>query len=421
MLFTLGFFTVLLIVSGIFSGTETAFTSVNEVRLMNQKKSKSVLILQDLIKRKRSVIAAILVGNNIVNTVLAVYAGAFFDQLLVKSGILSANLGPLVASIITIIFLLIFGEVVPKHFGVTFANRWMQMVSYPLRIIVSALKPVTAFMEAFSHLLMKLVPVKNDAGEAPTIQELLYMAKYSASAGYIDELERKLLTRSARFNDLEAKDIMIPRRQMAGVPENITLPELQLEISQHMYTRMPVYSDTIDNIVGIFNIKELLSKRICHDDNFKITEHCHIPFYAPESMSVGMLFESMRLKKIHIAIIVDEFGTAAGLITLEDIIERIFGLIHDEYDEESVLTIKKISDQEFEVRGRAALEELEVFTGIEFPNQITRKNNTVNGLLTYLKGDFPKERDKIVFERLTFTVEQTQGLRAAKVRVSISN
>jgi CBS domain containing-hemolysin-like protein len=246
------------------------------------------------------------------------------------------------------------------------------------------------------------------------------MAKYSASAGHIDELERKLLARSARFNDLEAKDIMIPRRQMAGVPEDITLPELQKEISTHMFTRMPVYRDTIDNVVGIFNIKELLSKGICHDDNFIITEHCHTPFYAPESMSVGMLFESMRLKKIHISIIIDEYGTASGLITLEDIIERIFGLIHDEYDEETVQTIKKINEKEFEVRGRAALEELEVHVGIEFPKQITRKNNTVNGLLTYIKGDFPKERDKIVFENLTFRVEQAQGLRATKIRVSIS-
>jgi CBS domain containing-hemolysin-like protein len=141
--------------------------------------------------------------------------------------------------------------------------------------------------------------------------------------------------------------------------------------------------------------------------------------YVPESVSIGILFDQMKLKKTHMAIVVDEFGATAGIITLEDIIERIFGLIHDEYDEESIRTIQKISENEYEVRGRTALEDLEVAFDMKFPEEINRQVNTVNGLITLLKGDFAQKRDEITYENLVFKVEKIKGMRAAKVRVFV--
>jgi putative hemolysin len=326
----------------------------------------------------------------------------------------------MVASIVTILFLLIFGEVVPKHFGVTFTTLWMKAVSYPLWLVVRLLKPVTRAMDLFSRLMMNLLPFKGEDGDSVSIQELLIMARYSAKSGHIDEIERKLVVRATRFNDLEAKDVMIPRRQVFAVPETIGIDELRHEFNEHLLSRIPVYHETIDNVVGIFNFKELIKFK-GRPDSFNILSFCHEPLYVPEKVSIGSLFEQMRVKQSHMAIIVDEFGATQGIITLEDIIERIFGLIHDEYDEEAVQPIVRISDTEFEVRGRASLDELAVAVGVRFPEEVTRKVDTVNGLITLLKGDFPEYRDEFEFQNLVFSVEKSQGMRASKVRIKLKH
>jgi CBS domain containing-hemolysin-like protein len=173
-------------------------------------------------------------------------------------------------------------------------------------------------------------------------------------------------------------------------------------------------------VVGIFNFKELIKFK-GRPDSFNILSFCHEPLYVPEKVSIGSLFEQMRVKQSHMAIIVDEFGATQGIITLEDIIERIFGLIHDEYDEEAVQPIVRISDTEFEVRGRASLDELAVAVGVRFPEEVTRKVDTVNGLITLLKGDFPENRDEFVFQNLVFSVEKSQGMRASKVRIKLKH
>lgn len=417
MIETILFFLVLLIGSAIFSGTETAFTSLNEIRVMNEKDGAGVRRLREMLRQKSSVIAAILVGNNIVNTVLAVYAGAFFDDVLVSSGMLSENTGPLVASIVTILFLLIFGEVIPKHFAVTFSRFWMKIFSFPLWIVVKLLKPVTGAMDVFGRMLISLLPMQSEDGNSPNIQELLIMARFSAKAGHIDEIERKLVVKATRFNDLEAKDVMVPRAQVVSVPSNIRFSQLREVFREHLFSRIPVFKESEDDIAGIFNIKEMLTMSDEAQRNFDILRHCHEPFFAPEKVKIGQLLDQMKSRKMHICVIVDEFGGTAGIITLEDIIERVFGLIHDEYDEEATQTIKKIDEKHFEVRGRASLEEIEVALEVEFDAEIKRTVDTVNGLVTLIKEDFPKEKEEIRYENLLFKVVQTKGMRASLLTI----
>ncbi len=420
MIETILFFVLLLIGSAVFSGTETAFTSLNELKVMNEKEGSGSKRLLEMLRQKSSVIAAILVGNNIVNTVLAVYAGAFFDDVLVSSGVLSESTGPLVASIVTILFLLIFGEVIPKHIAVTFSRFWMKIFSWPLWTVVKLLKPVTAAMDAFGRMLISLLPISGEDGNSPSIQELLMMARFSAKAGHIDEIERKLVAKATRFNDLEAKDVMIPRRQVVSVPATTSYAGLREIFREHLFSRIPIFSESEDNIVGIFNIKELLTLTDEQQRNFDIQRHCHEPFFAPEKVKIGQLLDQMKSRKMHICVIVDEFGATAGIITLEDIVERVFGLIHDEYDEEATQTIRKIDENHFEVRGRASLEEVEVALDIEFAEEIKRKVDTINGLVTMLKDDFPKEREEIRYENLLFRVIQTKGMRASLLSIEKS-
>lgn len=416
MLYTALFFLTLLVISGIFSGTETAITSVNEISLSSVKgrSSKRQKIVTELVRDKRSVIAAVLVGNNIVNTVLAVYAGVFFDQIFVETKILSSQIAPLVASIITIVFLLIFGEVLPKHLGVTFAKGWTYMIAYPLMFIVKILQPVTWAMELLSQLLLKCLPFKSDEG-APTIQEILLMAKVSEQAGHIDSFERKLMSKSSRFNDMIACDVMVPRKLVKGVPIDIDLNELLEVFRADMYSRVPVYKDDIDQIVGVFNFKELFRLEPNRPGDFSIGRLMLKPLYVPENVAIGELLERMKSRRTHMAVVVDEFGSTAGIITMEDIVERLFGLIDDEYDSGESSIVKNNENGEIEVAGTISLQDLSTSLQIEFPEEVRRQVNTLNGFLTWLKGDFPKKKEKIFWNNYSFKIREVDGHRAERV------
>lgn len=419
MIYTVLFFLLLLLASALCSATETAITSVNEISLasMTNKGVKRQKIVMELVKDKRSVIAAILVGNNIVNTVLAVYAGIFFDQIFVETGLLSASVGPMVASFITIVFLLIFGEIIPKHLGVTFAKAWTYMVAYPVWVAVLILKPITKIMDIFSRMLLRLLPFKGDSEDAPTIQELLLMAKFSEQAGHIDSFERKLMSKSSRFNDMYACDLMVPRNCVKGVPESIGMHDLIEVFRSDMYSRVPVYRGDIEEIVGVINFKELLKLDQTKPENFSASRIMLTPLFIPENVTLGELLEQMRASRTHMAVVIDEHGSTSGIITMEDIMERVFGLIGDEYDVENVQAVKKHENGEMEVAGNISLQELESALNVVFPEEARRQVNTLNGFLTYLKGDFPKKKEKITWKNFTFKVKELDGHRAERILI----
>lgn len=420
MFYTALFFAVLLLVSAIFSGTETAFTSVNEISLSSfkNKGNRRVKIAIELLRNKGSVIAAILVGNNIVNTVLAVYAGSLFNEIFVKTGMLSPSLGPIIASVITVIFLLIFGEVIPKHVGVTFSKAWTMAIVYPLWIVVTVLKPITFTMNLLSKALMSLLPKINEYDDAPTIQELMLLAKVSEKAGHIDSMERKLMLKSSSFNDLLACDVMIPRNCIDGLPAYADIHEVREAFKESMFSRVPVYGNDLDEIVGIFNYKELIKLETSDYSKFKLDHFMQPPLFVPENVEIGELLERMKTSRSHMAIVVDEFGSTAGIITLEDIVERLFGLIDDEYDVEvHVSNFFKHSNGDYEVPGSLPLHDLSTALSITIPEEARRQANTLNGFLTFLKGDFLKTKDKFSWGGLTFTVKKIDGLVAEKVLI----
>jgi CBS domain containing-hemolysin-like protein len=418
MLYTALFFMILLLVSAIFSGTETAITSVNEISLssVQGRSNRRQKVVLDLIRDKRSVIAAILVGNNIVNTVLAVYAGVFFDQMFVETKILSAQVAPLVASMVTITFLLVFGEILPKHLGVTFSKGWTFLVAYPLLAIVKLLQPVTWLMEKLSRLMLKILPFKGDE-DAPTIQEILLMAKISEKAGHIDSYERKLMSKSSRFNDLLACEVMVPRNQVKGVPIDMNLDDLIEVFRSDMYSRVPVYKDDIDQVIGVFNFKELFKLDPLKRSEFSLARLMLKPLYIPENVAIGELLERMRSKRTHMVVVVDEYGSTAGIITMEDIVERLFGLIDDEYDIEEPQAVRNHENGEIEVAGTISLQDLSASLHVEFPEEVRRQVNTLNGFLTWLKGDFPKPKEKIIWNGLSFKIREMDGHRAEKVLI----
>ena len=329
-------FIFLLVISGFFSGTETAFTSLNAYSLASMKASpKRIKCLKTLIDNKASVISALLVGNNIVNTVLAVYAGVVANKMLVEAK-LPESAGPIIASVVSIIFLLIFGEVLPKQCGVVFAKGWCLNATYMLWIIVNLFKPITKAMNLLSKIVLRLLPVTK-ADDAPTVDELMLMAENSEKAGNIDSMEKSLMYSSSQINDMTASDVMIPKSKIVAARSDVKPEELIQIFRTHLYSRIPVYKTSIDEIIGIFNIKECLKLDKEKLSTFDINKYLIKPIYTPGNVTIGNLMELMKKSHVHMAVVINEYGITDGIVTLENILERIIGLISDEYDDENDL------------------------------------------------------------------------------------
>lgn len=416
------FFIILFLLSGFFSGTETAFTALNEYSLASMKASQKKLNrLRALINDKSSVISALLVGNNIVNTVLAVYAGVVSNKILVESGILSPIYGPVVASVVTIIFLLIFGEVLPKRFGVAFSKGWCLLSTDILCVLVIILKPITKAMDFLSKIVMKMLPIEK-TNDAPTVDELMMMAENSVKAGNLDTIEKTLMYTSSQFNNLTAADVMIPKNKIVAANYEVK-PEQLLQIFRtHLYSRIPVYQSSIDEIIGIFNIKECLKLDKDSLSTFDIRKYLKKPIYVPSNVTIGNLMEQMKSSHIHMAVVVNEYGVTDGIVTLENILERIIGLIDDEYDDEqdSELIVRNTNENnlELEIIGSVSLQDLSQLLRIDFPDEVHHKVNTINGYFTMLKGDFIDENDEFDYEGYHFKVLSTQRRCADKIKIT---
>jgi putative hemolysin len=407
----------LLICSAFFSGSETVVTALNEITLTaNPRSGRIQNLLLWLCRRKSTVIGAILVGNNIVNTVLAVYAGVIADSIFSNNQLIGPSLAPVVASIITIFFLLIFGEVIPKQLGVSFSKKLAPLVAFPIYIVVLILKPITKAMDMLSRLILRALPIKQDSSTAPTIQEMLAMAKYSEKAGHIDSIERRLMARASKFNDLSANDVMIPKTMVTGISIDASLNDVIQVFGENMYTRVPVYMASMDEIIGVFNFKELLRLKDSERKSFRIKNKMIKPLYIPETVAIGELLERMRENRSHMAIVIDEYGTMLGLVTMEDIVERVFGIIDDEYDEakpkqETSAGADRVMD------GHTSLQDISEMLNIKFPAKVMRKVNTLSGFLTYVRGDFPREKEAVAYAGHVFVVLEVDGMRVGRVLV----
>ena len=422
-MFDLFIFIMLLCLSAFFSGTETAFTALNEYSLASMKASqRKISCLKALIDDKASVISALLVGNNIVNTVLAVYTSVVTNKILVKSQFLPPTAAPVIASLISIVFLLIFGEVLPKQFGVAFAKGWCLNSTYILRLLVFILKPITITMNYLSKTVMKMLPVEKK-DDAPTIDELMLMAENSEKAGNIDSMEKSLMYSSSQINDLTASDVMIPKNKIVAARSDVKPDQLINIFKTHLYSRIPVYKTTIDEIIGIFNIKECLKLDQEKLSQFDISKYLVKPIYVPGNVTIGNLMEQMKETRIHMAVVVNEYGVTDGIVTLENILERIIGLIGDEYDDESDSPLINKSDKnkiDLEIDGTLSLQDLSKLLSIEFSNEIHHRVNTINGYLTDVKGDFLVEDDEFDYEGFHFKVLKANKHCAEKIKVTKS-
>lgn len=410
-------FVLLLGGSAFCSASETALTAVTDiaVHLLAEKGQRRAVLIKKIIKDRRNVIAALLVANNVVNAVLAIYTARVFDVGLAQSGMLSPEVAVVLAAAASIASLLIFGEILPKTFAVSFPLRCALWVSYPVWTLVVILRPVTAVLNKMTGLMLRLMGYREGAGRL-TLDEIRTLARIGKQQGVIDQIEGKIVERASELNDIRVREIMIPRTDIHAVQASATLPQLRETFRRELYSRMPVYLGDIDDIIGVLHFKEILRLSPQDEAKFKLQDYLHPALFVPGAMFCGDLLEKMRERRTHLAIVLDEYGGTAGLVSLEDIIEELVGRIEDEYDVSAAL-IKKLPDGGFEVDGRLAIEELEHALGLQFDAEVHEGAETVAGLALKAFGNIPAENDRSTYHDLEFTVLRVRDRRVRRVQV----
>ncbi|MBT5517014.1 HlyC/CorC family transporter [Candidatus Peregrinibacteria bacterium] len=388
----------LLFLSGFFSASETALMTITpaKVRTLVDSKKPGSKYLALLKKHHHKTLISILIGNNLVNI-----TAASLTTLLMTDYYGSAAVG--VATGLLTIVVLIFGEVIPKSLATTYANKLSLLVAPILFWFAIIITPLIWILDGLVKFLLLLLGTKKQ--KQVTDEELIAMAAIGEEEGTIDEHERELIENVLEFNDIRVEEIMTPRVHMDAMPEDHSVAEAAQFIIHKTHSRIPVYRETVDNIVGILTVKELIKCMHNDDDTEELTVRqikTATPLKVLHSMPIHDLFHQFKTKRTHMAIVIDEHGGTAGLITMEDLLEELVGDIEDEEDSTED-RIKTIGDGVFELSGRVELDELHELTGLEFNHP---EYKTVSFLITEQMGRLPRKGQSVEIEGWSFKVTQ---------------
>ncbi|HIX53117.1 MAG TPA: hemolysin family protein [Candidatus Lachnoclostridium stercoripullorum] len=393
-----------IIMSAYFSATETAFSSLNRVRMKSlaEKGNKRAALVLRLSENYDSLLSTILIGNNIVNITSTSVATVLFVRLL------GEERGSSLSTLVMTIVVLIFGEVSPKSLAKEVPENFALFSAPILRVLVIILSPANFLFGQWKKLLSLIFKFSRESGI--TEEELLIMVEEAKQDGGIDEQEGTLIRSAIEFSDLTAEDVLTPRIDVAAVPADATQEEIADIFTETGFSRLPVYRENVDNIVGIIYQKDFYNQ-IYHTER-KLEEIIRPALFIAMGKKVGQLLKELQQKKMHIAVVLDEFGGTAGIVTLEDILEELVGEIWDEHDK-VVQEVEQISDGEYLVMGSANVEKLFERLGKEREFDVL----TVSGWVMEVAEKIPAAGEQFRFEDLEITVLEMDDKRVEKVRI----
>jgi magnesium and cobalt exporter, CNNM family len=403
---------ILIILSAFFSSAETAFSSVNKLRIRNlaEDGNEKAIKINKLLEHPSGMLSAILIANIIVTISAAAIAANFsinrFDNVFV---VIAA------VAIITVL-ILIFGEITPKFIANTYPEELSMSYIGFVYVFTKIMSPISFLFNRIAQGLLLLFRI-NLSKNTSTITEddLLTIVDASHEEGVIESEERKMITNVVDFGDSVTKDVMVPRADMIFGEVSMSYNELAEIFSTYKYTRLPIYSGSRDNVVGIINLKDMFFYN-GDKDNFSIKDVMREPYFTYEYKRTSELFNNMREESNAIAIVLDEYGETAGLITLEDLIEEIVGEIRDEYDEDEEDDIQIISDNEYLVDGNTNLDEINEALEIDLESE---EYESIAGYIIYFLDRIPDVGETIIEKNIKLTVDSIDKNRIDKVRIEI--
>ncbi|MCI8983224.1 MAG: HlyC/CorC family transporter [Hungatella sp.] len=399
---------VLLALSAFFSSTETALTTVNKIRVRTLAESgvERAVTLSKVIEQQGKMLSAILIGNNIVN----LSASSLMTTLTIK---LFGNKAVGVATGVLTLLILVFGEITPKTLSTISAESMALRSAGVIYALMYVLTPVIAVVNKLSLgvlLFLKVDPNKKQ--DMITEDELRTIVEVSHEEGVIETKEKKMINNVFDFGDSLAKDIMVPRIDMVFVNVDATYDELIDIFRKEQYTRIPVYEETTDNVIGIVNVKDLLL--IEDHDNFHIRDCLRQPMYTYEYKKNSELMIEMQKSFSNLVIVLDEYGATAGLVTLEDMLEEIVGEIRDEYDQDEIKTVQQKGPGEYSVAGAMKLADINDRLGLELESE---DYDSVGGLVIGLLDHLPDEGEEVSDGGIRFIVESVDKNRIDRIRM----
>ena len=397
----------MLICSAYFSATETAFSSLNKTRIktLAEKGNRRAERVLDLSERYDKLLSTILIGNNIVNIVLSAIATVFFINVMQ-----SQSVGTTLSTIVSTVVVLLFGEITPKSLAKEFPEAFAMMSAPLIKLLMFVLTPLSFIFGGIKFILGKLIKSKEDRGM--THDELLTLVDEVEQEGGIDEVESELLRSAIEFTDREASDILTPRTSLEAVDESLANSEISEVFTESGYSRLPVYSGSIDSIVGIIHQKDFYSKINGTDEN--IASIMKKPVYIPLSMKISDILKLLQKTKSHIAVVVDEYGGTMGIVTMEDILEELVGEIWDEHDE-VVEDFVEMGENTYKILCTMDLDKM--FKFFEITDETD--SATVSGWVLEKFGCFPQEGDTFDYEKITVSVLSADDQRVNEVMITV--
>ena len=393
--------------SAFFSASETAFSSLNQIRLKSRAEDgdSSAARVLAMAEQYDKLLSTILIGNNIVNIAAASIGTILFTQML------GAERGATMSTIVLTIIVLIFGEVTPKSLAKEMPEKVATAVSPFLVLLMALMTPLTWLFTQWKKLLGRFV----HSGEADTITEgeLMTMVSEAENDGELTDRESELIRSAIEFDDVEVEEILTPRVDVVAVEDDIPLEELAQTFAESGYSRLPVYHGTIDNIIGVVHEKDFYIARL--KKATKIDDLVVPTLYTTGSTQISQLLRTLREQHHHLAVVVDEYGGTEGIITLEDILEELVGEIWDEHDEVTE-DFRKQSDGSWLVSGSASVDDL--YEELDLPEEEDIDSNTVNGLVQEKTCHLPKVGDRFTLGEYDGVVTRTAKRRVTEVRLT---
>lgn len=402
-----------LVLSGFVSGSEMSFFSLTPMQRERLDDSPAGRAVQALLDKADILLATILIVNNLVNVTIVVLCNFALGPIF--SG-MSPLLSFLLQTVILTFLILLFGEILPKLIANSDTLRWAEMAAGPITLMVKLFRPLSAVLVKSTGIVNHVVTKKDSTVTADDLSQALEITDIDA-----DTTDKTMLEGILRFGDTTASEVMTPRVDVTGLDIDLSFREVMKIVIDSGFARLPVYEQTMDTIRGVLYSRDLLPYVGADTpDDFDWRRLMREPYFVPESRMIDDLMEDFRKRRVHLAIVIDEFGGTQGIVTLEDVLEEIVGDIDDEYDEEEK-TYRRLPDDTYIFEGKTLLNDFFRITDQdeEEYEAVTEDCETLAGMLLAIKGDFPKEKESIVYGRCRFLVLSVRQHRIVNVRVKV--
>lgn len=403
---------VLLIFSGLFSSAETSLTTVNiyKMKALAEEGNRRAKMVLKLMENPGKVLSTILIGNNIVNitasSMMTIIATKVFG---------SAAVG--IATGVLTVLVLIFGEITPKNLATIYSEPFALFYAMPIKALSVVLTPVIWLLDKLCNFIYWILRVDtNGMNKQMTESELRTIVNVSHEEGVIEGEEKEMITNVVDFGDSIAKDIMIPRADITMAPVDAAYEEILEYFMEEQYSRLPIYEENKENIIGILHMKDLFFYQSRAGESFSVREVMREPYYTYEYQKTSGILEDLRKNSVSITIVLDEYGMAAGMITLEDLLEEIVGEIRDEYDEYEEEIIKQIDENQYEVDGGAKIGDVNDALGLDLASE---DYDSIGGYVIELLDHLPETGETGQDEKAIFEVLEADKTRVERIRITL--